>query len=292
MKITISGALGNIGKPLTQILVGAGHQVTVISSDPSRTAAIEALGATAAIGSVSDADFLTTAFHGADAVFAMTPPNLGGKGVIANTTNAGAAFATAIKATGVNRVVMLSSIGADLPGGTGPIAGLHNIEKLYQNLTGTKVTYLRAGFFYTNFYNDVPMIKGAGIIGANYPEAATLPFVHPADIAAAAAEELQDLESGKTLRYIVSDVRTPREAAAVLGAAIGKPDLSWVEFTDEQSLQGMIQAGLPEEFAGLYTEMGTGIRNGRIAADFLDTKAPVTGKVKLEDFAKEFGSRF
>ena len=292
MKITISGALGNIGKPLTQILVGAGHQVTVISSNPDRKTAIEALGATAAIGSVRDADFLTTAFRGADAVFAMTPPSLGGNDVIVSTTNAGAAFAKAFKDAGVKRVVMLSSIGADMPGGNGPIAGLHNIEKLYQDLTDTNITYLRAGLFYTNFYNDVPMIKGAGIIGANYPEAVTLPLVHPADIAIAAAEELQDLESEKTMRYIVSDVRTPKEAAAILGNAIGKPDLSWVEFTDEQSLQGMIQAGLPEEFAGLYTEMGTGFRSGRIVADFLDTKAPVTGKVKLEDFAKEFGSRF
>lgn len=292
MKITISGSLGNIGKPLTQLLTGAGHQVTVISSDPERKAAIEALGATAAIGSVNDADFLTTAFRGADSVFAMTPPNLGGSNVIASTTNAGVSFARAIKAAGVNRVVMLSSIGADLPGGNGPIAGLHHIEQLYKELADVKITYLRAGLFYTNFYNDVPMIKGAGIIGANYPGTVALPMVHPADIAAAAAEELQDLGSVKELRYIVSDVRTPEEAARILGTAIRKPELPWVEFTDEQSMQGMIQAGLPEEIAGLYTEMGTGFRKGLIAADFQQTGAPVTGKVKLEDFATEFAARF
>lgn len=292
MKITISGSLGNIGKPLAQILTGAGYQVTVISSDPDRKAAIEALGAIAAIGSVSDADFLTTAFLGADSVFAMTPPNLGGSNIVAGTTNAGVAFARAIKAAGVNRVVMLSSIGADLPGGNGPIAGLHHIEQLYKELADVKVTYLRAGLFYTNFYNDVPMIKGEGIMGANYPGTVNLPLVHPSDIAVAAAEELQDLASTKKLRYIVSDMRTPEEAAKILGAAISKPDLPWIEFTDEQSLQGMVQAGLPEEIADLYTEMGTGFRKGLIAADFQQAGAPVTGKVKLEDFAAEFAVRF
>ncbi|CAI2767885.1 NmrA family NAD(P)-binding protein [Flavobacterium collinsii] len=292
MKITISGSLGNIGKPLTQKLIASGHEVTVISSSADRAKEIEAAGAKAAIGSVSDATFLQSAFEGADAVFAMTPPNMGGVNIIANTTDAGKALAKAIAAAGVKRVVMLSSIGADLPGGNGPIAGLHNIEKLYESLENVSVTYLRAGFFYTNLYHDVSMIKGAGIIGANYPSNTTIPFVHPEDIAAAVSEELLKTIAGKNIRYIVSDVRTPNEVAKTLGLAIGKPDLPWVEFTDVQSLDGMKQAGLPEEIAELYTEMGSGLRSGKIAAHFLSDYSSVDGRTKLEDFAKEFAAKF
>jgi uncharacterized protein YbjT (DUF2867 family) len=222
----------------------------------------------------------------------MTPPNMGGVNIITNTTDAGKALAKAIAAAGVKRVVMLSSIGADLPGGNGPIAGLHNIEKLYESLENVSVTYLRAGFFYTNLYHDVPMIKGAGIIGANYPSNTTIPFVHPEDIAAAVSEELLKTIVGKNIRYIVSDVRTPNEVAKTLGLAIGKPDLPWIEFTDVQSLDGMKQAGLPEEIAELYTEMGSGFRNGKIAAHFLGDYNSVEGRTKLEDFAKEFAAKF
>lgn len=292
MKITISGSLGNIGKPLVKNLIASGNEVTVISSSADRTAEIEELGAKAAIGSVSDAAFLKNAFEGADAIFAMTPPNMGGSNVIANTIEAGHAFAKAIQETQIKRVVMLSSIGADLPSGTGPIAGLHHIEKIYDKLENTAVTFLRAGFFFTNFYNDVPMINGAGIMGANYPADTVIPYVHPADIAHAVAEELQRTVEGKNVRYIISDVRTPGEAAKVFGALIGKPELPWIEFTDEQSLNGMAQAGLPEEIAGLYTEMGAGLRSGAIASDFLKNKTAVDGKIKLEDFAKEFASKF
>ena len=292
MKITISGSLGNIGKPLTQKLIASGHEVTVISSSSDRVKMIEEAGAKAAIGSVSDAAFLQSAFEGADAVFAMTPPNMGGVNIITNTTDAGKALAKAIAAAGVKRVVMLSSIGADLPGGNGPIAGLHNIEKLYESLENVSVTYLRAGFFYTNLYHDVPMIKGAGIIGANYPSNTTIPFVHPEDIATAVSEELLKTIVGKNIRYIVSDVRTPDEVAKTLGLAIGKPDLPWIEFTDVQSLDGMKQAGLPEEIAELYTEMGSGFRNGKIAAHFLGDYSSVEGQIKLEDFAKEFAAKF
>ncbi|KQB42783.1 NAD(P)H-binding protein [Flavobacterium aquidurense] len=292
MKITISGSLGNIGKPLTTKLIASGHDVTVISSNNDRVEAIEALGAKAVIGSVNDVAFLKNAFAGADAVFAMTPPNLGGSNIIANTTTAGKALAEAITAAGVKRVVMLSSIGADLPTGNGPIAGLYNIEKIYETLENVSITFLRAGFFYTNLYNDVPMIKGAGIIGSNYPATATIPFVHPEDIAIAAAEELQKTPSGKNVRYIVSDVRTAGDVAKNLGQAIEKPELPWIEFTDEQSFGGMQQAGLPEEIAGLYQEMGSGLRSGKIQEHFLSNTFSVDGKIKLEDFAKEFAAKF
>lgn len=291
MKIIVSGSLGNIGKPLTANLVAAGHDVTVISSNADKKSAIENLGAKAAIGSVSDSGFLTETLKGADALFAMTPPNLGGQNVIANTTEAGRAFAKAISETNIKRVVMLSSIGADLPTGNGPIAGLYDIEKLYNELN-TSITFLRAGYFYTNFYNDVPMIKGAGIMGGNFPADVKIPLVHPKDIAQAVAEEIVKTSEGKNIRYIISDVRTPGDTAKTLGTAISKSDLPWVEFTDEQSLEGMKQAGIPEEIAGLYTEMGTGLRNGKIAEDFLKSNLSVDGKTKLEDFAKEFAAQF
>lgn len=292
MKITISGSLGNIGKPLTAKLVASGHEVTVITSNNDRVEAIENLGAKAAVGSVSNVAFLKDAFAEADAVFAMTPPNLGGSNIVVNTTNAGQAFAKAINEAGVKRVVMLSSIGADLPGGNGPIAGLYNIEKIYETLENVSLTFLRAGFFYTNLYNDVPMIKGAGIIGSNYAATTKVPFVHPEDIAIAVAEELQKAEAGKNIRYIISDVRTPNDVAQTLGLAIDKPELPWIEFTDEQALEGMKGAGLPLELAELYVEMGAGLRSGKIQEDFLNNKIAVDGKIKLEDFAKEFAAKF
>ncbi|WP_276381120.1 NAD(P)H-binding protein [Flavobacterium sp. H4147] len=291
MKIIISGSLGNIGKPLTTKLVKAGHDVTVITSSADKKTAIEALGAEASVGSVSDSDFLTQTINGADALFAMTPPNLGGQNVIANTTEAGKAYAKAIQETNIKRVVMLSSFGADLPNGTGPIAGLYNIEQLY-NVLDTSITFLRAGYFYTNFYSNVPMINAAGIIGGNYPADLQLPMVHPNDIADAAAEELQKIPAGKNIRYVMSDIRTLDEVAKVFGTAIGKPELPWVEFTDEQSLGGMIEAGVPEEIAQLYTEMGAGLRSGKIASHFLSVNASVDGKTKLEDFTKEFAAQF
>ncbi|SFC67578.1 Uncharacterized conserved protein YbjT, contains NAD(P)-binding and DUF2867 domains [Flexibacter flexilis DSM 6793] len=293
MKIVVTGSLGNIGQHLVKNLLASGNNVTVISSNKDRQAAIEQLGVKAAVGSITDTAFLAQVFAGADAVFAMTPPNMGGQNIIANTTNAGKSYAQAIEKAGVKRVVMLSSVGAEHDGGTGPITGLHHIEQLYSELSGVAVTFLRAGYFYTNFYNDIPVIKNAGIIGSNFPASTQLPLVHPSDIAVAAAEELQKpAATGHQVRYIVSDYVSAAQVASALGEAIGKPALPWVEFTDEQAIQGMTGAGVPSEIAGLYTEMGAAIRAGKLQADFEATGAVQNGVQKLTDFAKEFAANF
>ncbi|WP_370899505.1 NAD(P)H-binding protein [Chryseobacterium gossypii] len=292
MKIIITGSLGNVGKPLTQQLASADHDITVISSNPSKKGEIESLGAKAAIGSITDADFLINIFKGADAVFAMTPPNAGNENIVKNTIDIGKNYAEAVKSNSIKRVVMLSSIGAESPVENGPIKSLHRIEEFYNKLEGSSVTFLRAGYFYINLFNDIPLIKNAGIMGANYPGNISIPLVHPNDIAKAAAEELLKNPAGKNIRYIVSDFRQPVDISKTLGMAIGKPELPWAEFSDEESLSGMLQAGLSKEIAELYTEMGKGLRTGIVQKDFMEHRATVDGKIKLEDFAEEFAAKF
>jgi uncharacterized protein YbjT (DUF2867 family) len=291
MKITVTGSLGHISKPLTETLVKAGHQVTVVSSNADRAEEIKALGATPAIGSVDDTDFLTRAFKGADAVYAMVPPNFGAKEWKNWIAGIGQKYADAFKAAGVTKVVHLSSIGAHLEDGTGPVAGIHRVEEIYNQLDGIAVKHLRPGFFYTNFYANVDMIKHGNIIGSNFGADTSMVLVHPTDIAAAAAEELQRDFTGKSVRYIASDEKTAGEIAKALGTAIGKPELPWIEFTDADNIAGAVDAGLPEEIATNYTEMGASVRTGRMFEDYYKNK-PALGKIKLEDFAQQFAKAF
>ena len=130
-----------------------------------------------------------------------------------------------------------------------------------------------------------------GIIGANFAApAGKFPIVATDDIAAVAAEALLALDfKGHTIQYIASDEVGTSQVAEVLGNAIGKPDLAWVQFTDEQALTGMVQAGLPEEVANNYAEMNRAINSGIMYEDYFRNK-PVLGKTKLSDFANVFAS--
>lgn len=289
MKYVITGSTGNISKPLTTQLVNAGHDVTVISSNANKTAEIEGLGAKAAIGSVEDVAFLAKTFAGADVVYTMVPPKWDAADWKGYIHGIGKNFADALRAAGVKKVVNLSSVGAHMPDGCGPVSGLNGAEQELNKLDAD-VKHLRPAFFYPNLLANVGMIKHMGIIGGNYGENTTMVMTHPNDIAAAAGEELLNPAfTGKSIRYIASDERTTSDIAKVLGKAIGKPELPWVNFKNEDAVNGMMQAGLSQEVASNYAEMGAAMARGEMTSDYQENK-PALSPTKLEDFAKEFAA--
>ncbi|GAB4037435.1 NmrA family NAD(P)-binding protein [Spirosoma jeollabukense] len=293
MKVVVTGSLGHIGNPLTQALVQKGHTVTVISSSPERQKDIEALGATAAIGSVEDVDFLTTTFTGADVVHAMIPPNNAVPDPMARHKKLGESLVQAIGQSGVKRVVYVSSYGAQLEKGTGLIVGHHHVENALNALPGVEaITHLRATYIYYNLYAFVGMIKSMGFMAANYGDDDLTVLVSPKDIAAAAADEIENQTNGKHVRYVASDERTCNEIAQVLGNAIGKPDLKWVTISDEQMQSGMEANGIPTTVAAKLVEMFGASHSGLLHEDYDLHKPAIMGSVKLEEFAKEFATVF
>jgi len=291
MKYIITGSIGHISKPLSEKLVNEGHSVTIISSKADKRAPIETLGATAAIGSIEDVAFLTQTFKGADAIYTMVPPKWDAPDWKTYIHQIGKNYAQAIEASGVKKVVNLSSLGAHMPTGCGPVSGLFYVEKELNALHNVDIIHLRPAYFYHNLMSNIGMIKHMGIIGANYGEI-TMVMVHPNDIAKAAAEELLSLKfTGNQVRYIASDERSTHEIAAVLGKAIGNTSLPWVNFSNEDALNGMLQAGLPTDVANNYVEMGAAMASGEMATDYLRHK-PTLSEIKLEDFALEFAAAY
>ncbi|MDP9081032.1 MAG: NAD(P)H-binding protein [Bacteroidota bacterium] len=287
MKFIITGSTGNISKPLSEQLIKAGHEVSIITSNSGKTAEIEAIGAKALVGSVEDAAFLTKAFEDADAVYTMIPPKMDAVSWQDFIYKVGENYATAIRTAGIRKVVNLSAIGAHMVEGGGLVSLYHYVEQQLNHLERADVVHLRPGSFYINFFGNIDMIKHMGIIGNNYADI-TVPMVHPRDIAATAFEELSTLDfKGKTSRYVVSDERPTAEIAKVLGEAIGKPELQWVKFSDDDALNGMVQAGLTLDVAQNLVQMGRAVASGASMVDYLKHK-PTFGPTKLEDFAKEF----
>lgn len=296
MKVIVTGSLGNISKPLTKDLVQKGHTVTVISSNEEKQKDIETLGATAAIGSLENVDFLAASFTDADAVYCMVPPNNyfdRNLDLLAYYRRLGNNYAQAIGQSGVKRVVNLSSIGAHLDRGSGILLGARNVEKILNELSSdVAITHIRPTSFYYNLFGYVDTIESDGFIAANYGADDKIPWVSPIDIAAVIAEEIVTPLVGRKVRYVASEELTGNETARILGAAIGKPDLKWIIITNEQMLSGLEAAGMNPQIAAGLVEMYASLHSGLLAEDYYRNKPAVMGNVKLEDFAKEFAAAF
>ncbi len=295
MKITITGSLGNISRPLAIELVQKGHDITVISSKAERQKEIEAIGAKAAIGSMQDANFLAETFKGADIVYVMETMGEGRFSaqhidVISAIAKIGENYKQAIEKSGVKRVVHLSSIGAHTDKGNGMLAFHYKVEQILNELPAdVSIKVMRPVGFYYNMLAFIPTIKSQGVIVSNYGGDEKEPWVSPLDIASVIAEEMEKPFEGRIVRYIASEELSPNEIAHILGEAIGKPDLKWVVISDEQMLNGMVAAGMNAGVAKGLVEMNAGRRSGVLGEDYNRHK-PVLGKTKLKDWVNVFAA--
>ncbi|HEA21609.1 hypothetical protein LCGC14_0928570 [marine sediment metagenome] len=295
MKITITGSLGHIGKPLTKLLIKENHEVKVISSSEERKKDIIALGATPAIGSLEDVDFLKAHFKDADAVFTMVPPNNYfdlNLDLIAYYKRLGDNYVQSIAGSAIKRVVNLSTFGAHLEQGNGILKGAYHVEHILNNLPSEiSLTHMRPTSFYYNLYGYINTIKSDNAIYANYGRQ-TIPWVAPEDIAQAVAEELNDTSSFSKVRYVVSEELTGDQTAAILGKAIGKPDVKWQIVDDKAVSNALKSIGMNPQIADGLTEMYAALASGLLQEDFNENKPSTFGNKKLEDFAEEFAHKF
>lgn len=295
MKITITGSLGNISKPLVKELVQKGHQVTVISSNPDKQKDIEALGAKAAIGSIEDVTFLTNLFKNADAAYCMEPPVSffdHHVDMYEHYLKIGNAYAEAIRQSGIRQIVHLSSIGAHTDKGVGMLTIHHQVESVLNQLpSNVNIVFMRPVGFYYNLLGFINTIKTQGAIITNYSGDIREPWASPVDIASAIAEEITTPFAGRKIRYVASDELTGNEVAGILGTAIGKPDVKWIAVPDEQLLQGLIAAGMNPGIAKGYVEMNASRQEGSLYEDYHRNR-PALSKTKLKDFAKEFAAAY
>jgi uncharacterized protein YbjT (DUF2867 family) len=287
--IVVAGATGHIGSRLVRDLLGRGHRVTALARSAEQLAALQKAGATVRPGQLGDVAFLTEVLRGADAAFLLLPPNVTAPDVLAVQDELGAAIAEAVRASGLRQVVNLSSIAAEQPSGTGPIVSVHRQEQRLNAIDGLHVVHLRPAYFMENLLANVGLIHGLGFAGGAIRPELSFPMIATQDIAARAAALLDGpaLPAGHSEQLLLGPRSySMQEVVAVLGRAIGRPELAYVPFSYEQAQEGMVGAGLSESMAGLYTEMTRTLNEEKTMVHEVRTAANTT-PTTLEQFAEQ-----
>ncbi len=260
----ILGASGHTGSIIADFLLSKGEKVRVLGRDPGRLERFVRNGATAFTANVSDAAVLAKAFSGARAAYLMLPPVSSRE----DQERQSDAIAKAVKESDLRYAVHLSSYGAHVPEGTGPIAGLHSSEQKLNAIRGLNVLHLRAAYFMENNLVAIGMIHGMGMLGGALLPDLKLPMIATRDVGDYAAKRLLDLDfSGKQTRELLGERDlSMAEVTAVIGRGIGKPDLRYEQFPFDQVQQMLTQMGIPPKTAAVYIEMYKAINAGVVAA--------------------------
>jgi uncharacterized protein YbjT (DUF2867 family) len=280
----ILGASGNTGSIIADSLLSKGKNVRVVGRDAGRLQRFVRQGAEAFTANMSDAAALSKAFSGARAAYLMLPPAKSREDQERDSDG----IAKAVKESGLRYAVHLSSYGAQVPEGTGPVAGLHSSEQKLSAISGLNVLHLRAAYFMENNLAAIGMIHGMGVFGNALPPDLKLPMAATRDVGDYAAQRLLALDfSGKQTRELLGkrDL-SMREATAVIARGIGKPDLRYEQFPYDQVEQALTQMGVPPKGAALYIEMYKAINAGVLIAQ--EPRSPEnTTPTSFEQFVQD-----
>jgi uncharacterized protein YbjT (DUF2867 family) len=260
----ILGASGNTGSIIANFLLLKGQKVRVVGREAGRLHRFVRKGAEAFTADVSDAASLTKAFSGARAAYLMLPP-LNSREEQERQSDA---IAKAVKDSDLRYAVHLSSYGAHVPEGTGPVTGLHSSEQKLNAISDLNVLHLRAAYFMENNLAAIDMIHGMGLFGHALLPDLKLPMIATGDVGDYAAQRLLDLDfSGKQTRELLGERDlSMTEATAVIARGIGKPDLRYEQFPYDQVQQALTQKGFSPTKAAVYIEMFQAINAGVLAA--------------------------
>jgi uncharacterized protein YbjT (DUF2867 family) len=291
--IAVMGASGNTGARISEQLLQHGEKIRALGRSADRLAGLASKGADLHIGDATDPAFLTSAFRDADAVYTLLPPDPQSPDLRQKWDQEGEAIVNAIRDSGVQYVVFLSSIGAELPDGTGPIAGLHAQEDRLRKLPEVNALILRPASFFENFYAILGLIKHQGINGGAVAPDLPLPMIATRDVADVAARALKTRDwTGIVVRELLGarDL-TFAEATRIIGARIGKPDLKYVQFPYADFASSLVRMGISPNMAGLYAEMARAFNDGTIKSR--ERRMPGnTTPTRFEDFAENLARAY
>lgn len=264
----VVGASGNTGHIVANNLLTRGQKVRVIGRNSAHLQPLTSKGAEPFIADVIDGSALAKAFHGADAAYVMIPPNPTSKDPLGYSNRVSDAVASAVQTAGTKNVVALSSIGAELAGGSGPVLGLHNLEEKLKQISGTNVLFLRAAYFMENTVPQTGAIKKMGYAAGPLRPDLRIPMIATRDIGAVAADALlHPTIHGKQTRELLGQRDLSyNEVALTIGKAIGKPDLKYVHLQDDQVRGALVQMGMSEPMANLLVEMTQALNSGKMHA--------------------------
>jgi uncharacterized protein YbjT (DUF2867 family) len=280
----ILGASGNTGSIIADSLLSKGKKVRVVGRDAERLQRFVRQGAEAFTADMSDAAALTKAFTGARAAYLLLPPITSRE----DQERESDAIAKAVRESGLRYAVYLSSYGAQVPEGTGPVTGLYSAEQKLNAIGGLNVLHLRAAYFMENNLAAISMIQEMGIFGHALLPDLKLPMTATRDAGNYAAQRLLDLDfSGKQTRELLGERDlSMAEATAIIARGIGKPDLRYVQFPYDQVEQVLEQMGMPPKKAAVYIEMFKAINAGVLAAQEPRSRENTT-PTSFEEFVRD-----
>ncbi|MEW6247330.1 MAG: NmrA family NAD(P)-binding protein [Nitrospirota bacterium] len=282
----VAGATGHTGAVVADTLLAHRQPVNVIVRTPDKGAAWKAKGAQVAVASLEDTPAMAEVFEGATGAYLLIPPNYQAQAYLDDRKQVVDALAQAVKTSGIDHVVFLSSIGAHLPEGTGPIRVLRYGEQQL-GAAAKNLTILRPPSFFENWAPVLGQAKTEGTLPSFIAPDRKIPMISTRDIGRLAAEQLMAGGRGrKVLELSGPENYSPNDVAAALGTILERA-ISVRHEPLSAVVPTLKSFGFSDDAARLFEEMYEGFEQERIDLE-REGATHVRGRVTLAEALAEF----
>ncbi|MBX3301443.1 MAG: NmrA family NAD(P)-binding protein [Nitrospira sp.] len=276
----VVGATGNTGSVVVETLLSKKQPVRVLVRTVEKGASWKAKGAEVAVASLDDVSALIKAFDGATGVYLMLPPNYGAAAWLSDQHLRMDRAAEAVKKSGVQHVVFLSSVAGHMTGATGPIRTASYGERVL-GYSAERLTILRPAYFVENWAPVIGAAKAQGILPTFLAPQVKIPMISTKDIGRIGAEQLSAGERGRRVLELAGpEEYSPDQVADTLGAILGKKVTA-----QHAPLSAVVPTfksfGFSDEAAQLFEEMYAAFSRSTI--DYEQPSSLVRGHVTLAE---------
>ncbi|KAK9761304.1 hypothetical protein K7432_013899 [Basidiobolus ranarum] len=281
----ITGPTGNTGSVLVDTLLKAKTKIRVIIRDESKQQEFIEKGCEVAVADLKDVEALKKAFEGVTGAYLMNPPAYDAPDMFEEVENVSKALYIAVQEANVQKVVVLSSIGAQHSSGTGNIRSTFLMEQVFGKLK-IPVAFIRAGYFMENWASAVPTVVNSQMLPSFLsPLERKIPMVAAKDIGRIAGEVLlQDWKGVRIVELQGPEKYSPIDVAEAFSKILGNK-VQAVEIPKSDWKDILSQAHVGENALEPWTEMFSGFNSGWI--DFDGKGEQLSGRVTIEQFVQQ-----
>jgi len=238
MSYVVTGATGHVGSALVDYLLGESVPIRVVIRSETKAESFRSRNIDVALADLYDAQALTRAFQGAKAVFVMNPTDVQGSDMFQSARQVSQAFAQVIQTAQVQRVVVLSSWGAEQPTKTGNILTAHILEEQLKDTT-SQIVFIRAASFMENWLDSISAFKAgySPVIGTIFQRLnKKTSYIATNDIARVAAQYMikpsNELNKLLIIELEAQQTYSSNDVAKIVGDLLQKP-VEVASMTDE-----------------------------------------------------------
>lgn len=262
----VLGATGQIGFMLANNLFKKGQPVRAVVRDEAKANELKKIGIEVFVADYLDKEALIKAFRGGRTTFLLTPESPNPENYLDEVNLIIDNYREAIQASGINKIVGLSSMGAQHESDTGNLVASYLLEHAFSGLNIEQI-FVRPAYYYSNWIGYLELIMAEGILPTFFPLEMKLPMISPIDV----AEFLADVMIRETPQERIYEVCGPRDYSSLdivrIFEKVLNKNITLQQILPDEWESTLEQAGFTSDGAKNFMLMTKAVIDGRTKGD-------------------------